>query len=147
MTDDPAPQDATGQADDARTAGLRILGELNPHLAGAPPRDAGFANGLRELSIDIAFGQVWSRPGLSAHDRSLVTLGILIGLRADSELEYHLPMALRNGVTREELEEVVYHSTVYAGFPAAHVAQVVGRRVLPDPEETGSNGTPEGRPS
>lgn len=147
MTDNPAPQDSTQSTDDPRALGLRVLGELIPGLADAPRRNAGFANGLRELSLDIAFGQVWSRPGLSPRDRSLVTLGILIGQRADSELEYHLPMALRNGITLEELEEVVYHSTVYAGFPAAHVAQVVGRKVLPDSEEAGPDGAPAGRPS
>ena len=115
-----------------RQAGRRLLGEMNPHLADVPTRDTGFANELRELSIDIAFGQLWARDGLSHRDRSIFTLGILIALRAEKELAYHLPIALRNGVTREELAELVYHSTAYAGFPAAHVAQLVGRSVLPE---------------
>lgn len=120
---------------DHRELGRQLIGEMNPQLAGVPLRDTGFANELRELSIDIAFGQVWSRPGLSRRDRSLVTLGILIALRAESELEYHFPIAVRNGVSTEELEELVYHCAIYAGFPSAHVAQLIGRKVLPAPVE------------
>ncbi|MET7335435.1 carboxymuconolactone decarboxylase family protein [Nonomuraea sp. NPDC005650] len=116
---------------DYRELGRRLIGEMNPRLAGVPTRDTGFANELRELSIDIAFGQVWSRPALSRRDRSLVTLGILIALRAESELEHHFPIAVGNGVSIEELEELIYHSAIYAGFPSAHVAQLVGRRTLP----------------
>jgi 4-carboxymuconolactone decarboxylase len=59
-----------------------------------------------------------------------VTLGILIALRAEGELRLHLPIALRNGLTREELEEVIYHSAAYAGFPAASAAGTIGREVL-----------------
>jgi len=109
------------------------MAELNPHLAGLPTRDEGFANELRELSVDIAFGQIWSRPGLSHRDRSLFTLGLLIALRAEGELAYHFPIAARNGVTTEELEELVYHAVAYAGFPAAHAAQLVARKVLDVP--------------
>lgn len=116
-----------------RERGAQLMAELNPHLAGLPARDEGFANELRELSIDMAFGQIWSRPGLSRRDRSIFTLGLLVALRVESELAYHFPMALRNGVSTEELEELVYQAAVYAGFPAAHVAQLVARRVLDEP--------------
>lgn len=118
-----------------RERGRKLMGELNPRLAEVPTRDVGFANELRELSIDMAFGQIWSRPGLSRRDRSIFTLGLLTALRADKELEYHFPMAMRNGLAVEELEELVYHATVYAGFPAAHAAQLVARKVLPAAEE------------
>ncbi|MFT4230699.1 MAG: carboxymuconolactone decarboxylase family protein [Microbacterium sp.] len=110
--------------------GRRMFEELNPHRAGLPERDAAFGGELRQLAADTVFGKIWPRPGLSVRDRSLVTLGILIALRAEGELEYHFPMALRNGLTYEELEEVVYHSAIYAGFPAAHAAQLKGREVL-----------------
>jgi len=110
------------------------MGQLNPRLADLPTRDTGFANELRELSIDMAFGQIWSRPGLSHRDRSIFTLGLLMAQRAEQELEYHFPMARRNGLSVAELEELVYHATVYAGFPAAHAAQLVARKVLPDPD-------------
>lgn len=115
---------------DDQDLGRRIQGEMVPKLAGQPSRDEGFANELRELSTNYVFSSLWSRPGLDRRSRSLVTLGILIGLRATDELEYHFPIALRNGLTVEELEEVVYHATGYAGFPAAHAAQLVARAVL-----------------
>jgi 4-carboxymuconolactone decarboxylase len=115
---------------DEREIGTDLIGQLNPQLAGLPTRDEGFAGELRELSIDMAFGKIWSREGLSHRERSIFTLGILIALRADKELEYHFPMALRNGLSTEELEELVYHATVYAGFPAAHAAQLVARKVF-----------------
>lgn len=113
-----------------RELGRRIAGEMSPRVAEAVSDSTGFASELRELAIDMAFGQVWSRPGLSRRDRSLVTLGILIALRAESELAYHFPIALRNGLTVEELEEVVYQAAVYAGFPSAHVAQLAGHSAL-----------------
>ena len=120
---------------DHRAVGRALMGEMNPRLKDVPTRDTGFANELRELSIDMAFGLIWSRPGLSRRERSIFTLGLLIALRADDELKYHFPMALRNGVTTEELEELVYQATVYAGFPAAHAAQLVAREVLPVADE------------
>lgn len=107
--------------------------QLNPHRAGLPERDEAFAGEMRKISSDFAFGAIWPRPGLSLRDRSLVTLGILIALRAGDELEYHFPMALRNGLTYEELEEVIYHASVYAGFPAAHAALLKGRQILDEP--------------
>lgn len=122
-----------------RERGRQLMGELNPHLADLPTRDTGFANELRELSIDMAFGQIWSRAGLSRRDRSIFTLGLLIAQRAEHELEYHFRIALRNGVTVEELEELVYHATVYAGFPSAHAAQLVARKILPA-VDTGESG-------
>jgi len=62
--------------------------------------------------------------------REEVTLGILIALRAEGELRLHFPIALRNGLTRGELGEVVYHATAYAGFPAASTAGRIGQEVL-----------------
>lgn len=127
--------------DERRAQGLDVFKSLIPGLN--PDRvdsfrDGGFADELHELSIDNVFGALWSRPGLDRRARSLVTLGALIALRATEELEFHFPIALRNGLTLEEIEEVVYHMTGYAGFPAAASALKVGRRVLPQPK--GKNG-------
>jgi 4-carboxymuconolactone decarboxylase len=63
--------------------------------------------------------------GLSRRDRSLVTLGILITLRASDELKFHFQIARSNGLTDEELAEVIYHASGYAGFPAANTAKSV----------------------
>jgi len=117
-----------------REQGLAVLRRLVPDLPfddkGDLPASEVFASGLLDESLDCVFGRAWTRPGLDWRSRSLVTLGILIALRAESELRLHLPIALRNGLTREELEEVIYHAAVYAGFPAASTAGRIGHEVL-----------------
>ena len=124
---------------DPRTEGLEVFRELMPGLIPddvASLRDGGFADELADLSIDHVFGRLWTRPGLDRRSRSLVTLGALIALRATDELKFHFPIALRNGLTIEEIEEVVYHMAGYAGFPAAATARNIGREVLPKPQAT-----------
>ncbi|MEV1025234.1 carboxymuconolactone decarboxylase family protein [Streptomyces sp. NPDC050264] len=118
-----------------RDAGLALLQEILPEVVSGSGPEAtadgeGFAAALGELSLENVFGQLWTRPGLDRRARSLVTLGVLIALRAEDELRFHFTIGLRNGLTREELEEVVYHASGYAGFPAASTAARVGREVL-----------------
>ena len=117
-----------------REEGLAVLRRLVPELPfdddGELPASDGFAAGLLDESLECVFGRVWTRPGLDWRSRSLVTLGIMIALRAEGELRLHFPIALRNGLTREELEEVVYHAAAYAGFPAASTAGRIGQEVL-----------------
>lgn len=78
----------------------------------------GFAAEVGEHVVHM-YANVWARPGLGARDRSLITCAMLIALRQFDELKGHARVALTNGVTREELEEVVLHASAYAGFPAA----------------------------
>jgi len=82
-----------------------------------------FCAEIAEISMDNVFAKLWVRDGLDLRARSLVTLGILIALHAYDEIKVHVPIALKNGCTLKELEEVIYHSTAYAGFPAANVAR------------------------
>jgi 4-carboxymuconolactone decarboxylase len=89
-----------------------------------------FAGEIGELSVENVFGRLWSREGLGRRERSLVTLGILIALRATEEMQYHFPLALKNGLTRDELAEVIYHASGYAGFPAAATAALVGQKIF-----------------
>jgi 4-carboxymuconolactone decarboxylase len=127
---------------DPRTEGLKVFRELMPGLLPDDLEslgDAGFAQELAELSIDHVFGSLWTRPGLDRRDRSLVTLGALIAMRATDELRFHLPIAVRNGLTISEIEEVIYHLTGYAGFPAANAARKIGREVLPQPDRNGTS--------
>ncbi|BBX45636.1 carboxymuconolactone decarboxylase family protein [Mycobacterium cookii] len=122
---------------DNREEGLNVFNELMPGIMPHDVenlRDGSFAQELGELSLDHVFGSLWTRPGLDRRSRSLVTLGALIAMRATEELRIHMPIALRNGLTVEEIEEVVYHITGYAGFPAANAARAIGREVLPTPE-------------
>ncbi len=72
-----------------------------------------------ELTSEVLFKDVWERPGLSKRDRSLITCATLIALGKTEQMEFHFPRALENGVTREELAEVITHLAFYAGWPAA----------------------------
>lgn len=113
-----------------RNDGLQVMREMLPGLL---PDDvpnekidfgsAGFAGELMDIGLESVFGRLWTRAGLSRRDRSLVTLGILIALRSDDELESHFRIAKQNGLTEDELAEVIYHSVGYAGFPAANSAK------------------------
>jgi 4-carboxymuconolactone decarboxylase len=84
-----------------------------------------FAKEIGSIAFENVFARLWTRDGLDARSRSLLTLGILIALRAEDELRIHFQIAQANGLSREELEEVIYHATGYAGFPAAATARRV----------------------
>jgi len=124
---------------DTHAKGLAVFKDMVPGLIPddvTSLRDGGFADELGDLSIDHVFGALWTRPGLDRRSRSLVTLGALIALRADQELKVHFQIALRNGLTLEEIEEVIYHMTGYAGYPAASNARRLACEALPRPAAT-----------
>jgi 4-carboxymuconolactone decarboxylase len=121
---------------ETRAQGLEVFRDMLPGLVpddATTVSDNGVAGELMELGLDHVFGALWTRPGLDRRSRSLVTLGALIALRASEELKFHFPIALRNGLSIEEVEEVIYHMTGYAGFPAASNARAVAREVLTRP--------------
>jgi 4-carboxymuconolactone decarboxylase len=117
---------------DTRTQGLDVLRKMLPGIPDdvTSLSDGGVADELGTLSLDHVFGALWTRPGLDRRSRSLVTLGALIALRASDELKIHFQIALNNGLTLEEIEEVIYHMTGYAGYPAAVSARKLAREVL-----------------
>ncbi len=117
---------------DARETGLNVFRELMPGLLpdGDVDLGGGIGEGLFELSLENVFGRLWGREGLSRRDRSLVTLGMLIALRANDELAIHFKIARTNGLTDDEIAEVVYHSSGYAGFPAAATASRIAQEAL-----------------
>jgi 4-carboxymuconolactone decarboxylase len=95
-------------------------------LAAATPLTAEF----QEFITRYAWGAVWSREGLDRRMRSAVTLATLTALGREHELVLHLRGALRNGVTREEIAEILLHTAVYAGVPAANRALAIAQSVL-----------------
>ena len=115
-----------------RDEGLQVFREMLPGVL--PDGDVsfgdGFANELMEIGVEGIFGRLWTRDGLSRRDRSLVTLGILIALRATEEMEAHFQIARRNGLSDQELAEVIYQASGYAGFPAAATAKNVAIKAL-----------------
>lgn len=88
---------------------------------------------FQELTTALAWGGVWQREGLALRDRSLITLVVLAALGRPNEIAMHLPGALRNGLSRRELEEALIHMGVYAGFPATVAANRVAQNVLDKP--------------
>jgi 4-carboxymuconolactone decarboxylase len=97
----------------------------------------GFAPKLAELSDQVLFGDVWERPELSKRDRSLITCAALVAAGKTEQLSFHVPFALENGVTREELVELVTHLAFYAGWPNA-MSAVSRMRELLERTERGS---------
>lgn len=116
-----------------RDQGLRVFRELLPGVLPDGdfelPTDS-FGGEMLGLAMDNVFGRLWTRDGLSRRDRSLITLGILIALRADDELQIHFQIARNNGLTDDEIAEVIYHCTGYAGFPAANSAMKIAQEAL-----------------
>src|ERR1700747_342335 len=97
-----------------------VLGDA--HVDRAEAAKNAFSEPFQDLITRYAWGEVWSRPGLSRHTRSLVTLAMTIALNRDEEFLLHLRGAINNGVTKEEIRELLIHSSVYCGVPAANHA-------------------------
>jgi len=93
-----------------------MLGEIAPKLA--------------ELTDEVLFGDVWERPQLSKRDRSLITCTALVALGRTEQMETHFPRALRNGVTQEELVEMITHMAFYSGWPSAVTAALRAREIF-----------------
>ena len=85
---------------------------------------------LIELSETVLFGDIWERPGLSKRDRSLITVAALVAMYRPEQLKGHTERALANGVTRQEISEVITHLAFYAGWPSAMSAARVVKQVF-----------------
>jgi 4-carboxymuconolactone decarboxylase len=85
---------------------------------------------LLQLTNDVLFGDVWERPGLSKRDRSLITVSALVALNRTEQLRFHIPRALENGVTRDELSELITHLAFYSGWPTAVSAAAVAKEIF-----------------
>src|SRR5712664_4769435 len=78
-----------------------------------------FAPKLVELSDKVLFGDIWERPQLSKRDRSLITCAALVAMGKTEQMTFHFPRAIENGVTEDELIELITHLSFYAGWPSA----------------------------
>jgi 4-carboxymuconolactone decarboxylase len=119
----PSSSDSDGE----RTR-REVLGD--EHVDRAQERTTDFTRPFQEFISRYAWGDVWGRPGLDRRQRSMITLAALTAVRAEGELELHVRAALRNGLTPEEISEVLLHTAVYAGVPAANAAFAIAQRVL-----------------
>lgn len=82
-----------------------------------------FAPKLVEITHDVLFGDVWERPQLSKRDRSLITCAALVATGKTEQMSFHFPRAIENGVTQEELVELITHLAFYAGLAQRHVGR------------------------
>src|SRR5207245_5713816 len=89
-----------------------------------------FDEALQDLSTRYAWGEIWTRPGLPRQTRSMLTLAMMVALNRPDELRMHLRAALNNGVTREEIREVLLQTAIYCGVPAANSAFHLAKEVL-----------------
>ena len=104
--------------------GMKVRREVlgNAHVDRANQSANEFTSPFQDLITRYAWGEVWSRPGLTRHTRSLITLAMTIALNREEEFLLHLRGAVNNGVTQEEVRELLIHSAIYCGVPAANHA-------------------------
>jgi len=97
-----------------------VLGDA--HVDRSLAKINAFNSEFQDLITRYAWGEIWTRPGLPRHTRSLLTIGLMVALNRSEELKLHLRAAFNNGVTREEIKEVILQCAIYAGVPAANSA-------------------------
>ncbi|MFD9893110.1 4-carboxymuconolactone decarboxylase [Amycolatopsis sp. NPDC059027] len=112
--------------------GMRVRREVlgDEHVDRAVANTTEFTRPFQDYITEGAWGSVWSRDGLDRRTRSCVTLAALTALHCHDELAMHVRAAVRNGLTAAEIGEVLLHTAVYAGAPAANAAFAIAQRVL-----------------
>jgi 4-carboxymuconolactone decarboxylase len=118
--------------DDAHERGMRIRREVlgDEHVDRAVERTTEETADFQDFITRYAWGEIWARPGLDRRTRSCITLTALVALGRFDELALHIGAARRNGLSTEEIGEVLLHTAVYCGVPAANSAFQVFQRVL-----------------
>ena len=119
--------------------GMRVRREVlgDEHVDRAQARTTEFTADFQDYITRCAWGEVWTRPGIDRRMRSAITLAVLMTLRAEEELAMHVRAALRNGLTPDEIGEVLLQGAIYAGVPAANTAFAVAQRALAEADAGG----------
>ena len=115
-------------------AGMQVRRDVlgNAHVDKAEAAKSELDAEFQDLITRYAWGEIWTRPGLSRHSRSLLTIGLMLALNRSDELRLHLRASASNGVTAEEIREVLMHCAIYCGVPAANSAFHIAKEVLND---------------
>ena len=123
-------------SDDPYDAGMRVRREVlgDAHVDRAVAGTTEFTKPFQDFITRFAWGSVWTRRQLDRRTRSAITLATLTALGRENELAIHVRGARRNGMSDEEIGEVLLHTAVYAGLPAANAAFAVAQRVLEEDE-------------
>jgi 3-oxoadipate enol-lactonase/4-carboxymuconolactone decarboxylase len=121
---------------DRHEEGMRIRREIlgHEHVDAAVTGTTDDTAAFQDLITRYAWGEIWARPGLDRRTRSAITLMALIALNREQELKMHIRAALRNGLSREEIGEVLLQSAIYCGVPAANGAFAVFQDVMAEEE-------------
>jgi 4-carboxymuconolactone decarboxylase len=128
--------------EDRHAQGMRTRREVlgDAHVDRAVANTADLTAPFQDFITRYAWGDVWTRPGLDRRTRSIVTLTALTSLRAENEIAMHVRAAITNGLTPAEITEILLHTAVYAGVPAANSAFAIAQRTLAE------LGLPEAQP-
>ncbi|HEY4457721.1 MAG TPA: 4-carboxymuconolactone decarboxylase [Pseudonocardiaceae bacterium] len=117
---------------DHHEAGMATRREVlgTAHVDRATANTTEFTADFQDFITRYAWGEVWQRDGLDRRTRSCVTLAVLTALRAEGELGMHVKAALRNGLSTDEIREVLLHTAIYAGVPSANTAFAIAQRAI-----------------
>lgn len=112
--------------------GLKVRREVlgDAHVERTLTNRTPFNTDFQEFITRYAWGDIWARPGLPRHTRSLITLALMAALNRGDEFKMHVRAAFNNGVTRDEINEVLMHTALYAGLPAANAAYHLAAEVF-----------------
>jgi 4-carboxymuconolactone decarboxylase len=118
-------------------AGMRVRRSMlgDAHVDAAEAAKSEFDADFQDLITRYAWGEIWTRPGLPRHTRSLLTIALMIALNRGEELRLHLRAARDNGVSAEDIREVLLHCAIYCGVPAANAAFHAAREILQQGEK------------
>jgi 4-carboxymuconolactone decarboxylase len=114
------------------SSGMKIRREVlgTAHVEKAEAGKTSFTEPFQDLITRYAWGEIWSRPGLPRHTRSLLTLAMMVALNRDDEFRMHVRGALNNKVSRQEIQEVLLQAALYCGVPAANAAFQAAQEVF-----------------
>ena len=119
--------------DKGMTVRRAVLGDA--HVDRSITRRTPFNEEFQDLITRYAWGEIWTRPGLPRHSRSLITLALMIALNREEEFRMHVRAAFNNGVTQDEIKEVILQCAIYAGVPAANSAFHQAAQVFAEMEQ------------
>lgn len=111
-----------------------VLGDA--HVDRALAKKDSFSDEFQELITRYAWGEIWTRPGLPRHTRSLITVAMMVALNRADEFRLHVRAAFNNGVTRDQIKEVLLQTAIYCGVPAANTAFHLAEEVFAQMEQT-----------
>ena len=121
--------------DKGMTVRRGVLGDV--HVDRSLTKRSAFNEEFQDLITRYAWGEIWTRPGLPRHTRSLLTLGLMVALNRGDEFRLHVRAAFNNGVTRDEIKEVLLQTAIYCGVPAANTAFHLAEEVFAQMDKEG----------